>query len=87
MEALAAGLGLVVTEWGKANLDDTKGFITIISENKVNDIEYVENEIIKNREYALQHRQDILEYSKNFEWSNIIENYYFPNIEQLISKL
>ena len=87
MEALAAGLGIVVTEWGKANLDDSKEFITIIPENKVNDIEYVENEIIKNRQYSLQHRKNILEYSKNFDWHNIIENYYLPNIEKLISKL
>lgn len=86
MEALAAGLGVVVTEWGKANLDDTKQFITIIPENKVSDIEYVENEIIKNREYSLQHRKDILEYSKNFEWSNIIKNYYIPSIEKLIEE-
>lgn len=87
MEALAAGLGIVVTEWGRANLDNTKEFITIIPENKVNDIEYVENEIVKNREYSLQHRKDILEYSKNFEWFNIIKNYYLPNIEKLINKL
>ena len=87
MEALAAGLGVVVTEWGKANLDDTKGFITIIPESKVSDIEYVDNEIIKNREYSLQHRQDILEYSKSFDWIQILKNYYVPNIEKLISKL
>lgn len=87
MEALAAGLGVVVTEWGKANLDDSREFITIIPESKVNDIKYVENEIIKNRQYSLQHRQDILEYSKSFDWSNIIKNYYIPNIEKLIGKL
>ena len=87
MEALAAGLGIVVTEWGKANLDDSREFITIIPENKVNDIEYVENEIIKNRQYSLRHRKNILEYSKNFDWHNVIEKYYLPNIEKLISNL
>lgn len=85
MEALAAGLGVVVTEWGRANLDDTKEFITIIPENKVNDIEYVENEIIKNREYSLQHRQDILEYSKSFDWCNIIQERYIPSIEKIVN--
>jgi glycosyltransferase involved in cell wall biosynthesis len=87
MEALAAGLGVVVTEWGKANLDDSKGFITIIPENRVSDIEYVENEIIKNREYSLQHRQDILEYSKSFDWCNIIQEYYIPSVQKLIKKI
>ena len=47
----------------------------------------IESIIIKNREYSISHRGEILEYSKNFEWSNIIKNYYLPNIEKLISKL
>jgi hypothetical protein len=85
MEALAAGLGVVVTEWGKANLDDTKEFITIIPENKVNDIEYVENKIIKNREYSLQYRKDILEYSKSFDWIQVLKNYYIPSVEFIIN--
>jgi glycosyltransferase involved in cell wall biosynthesis len=87
MEALASGLGVVVTEWGKANLDDTKEFITIIPENKVNDIDYVENQIIKNREYSLKHRKEILEYSKSFDWCNILQKHYIPSIEKLINKL
>ena len=87
MEALAAGLGIVISEFATANLDLDKEFIDVIPENKINDIEYIESVIIKNREYSISHRQDILEYSKNFEWSNIIENYYLPNIEKLISKL
>ena len=39
MEALAAGLGVVVCEWGKANLDLDKEFITVIPEDKINDID------------------------------------------------
>ena len=73
MEALAAGLGVVVTEWGKANLDADKEFITIIPESKVNDLEFVENAIIKNREYSIAHRDEILEYAKEFEWKAVIE--------------
>lgn len=87
MEALSAGLGIVVTEWGRANLDDAKEFITIIPENRVNDISYVEEKIIENRNYSINNRQEIIEYSKNFEWSNIMKNYYLPNIEKLIGKL
>jgi len=85
MEALAAGLGVVVTEWGRANLDETKEFITIIPENKIKDLEYVEQKIIENREYSLQHRKDILEYSKNFDWVKILKNYYIPSIEKIVN--
>ena len=87
MEALAAGLGIVISEFATANLDLDKEFIDVIPENKINDIDYIESIIIKNREYSISHREEILEYSKNFVWSNVIENCYLPNIEKLISKL
>jgi len=87
MEALASGLGIVISEFATANLDLNKEFIDVIPENKINDIEYIKSIIVKNREYSISHRGEILEYSKNFEWSNIIENCYLPNIEKLISKL
>lgn len=85
MEALASGLGVVVTEWGRANLDESKEFITIIPENKIKDLEYIEKKIIENREYSLQHRKDILEYSKNFDWVKILKNYYIPSIEKIVN--
>jgi glycosyltransferase involved in cell wall biosynthesis len=85
MEALSAGLGVVVTEWGKANLDQSKEFITIIPEDKVEDIDYVEEKIIENRNYSIQNRKEILEYSKEFDWVNIIQNYYLPNVKEVIS--
>lgn len=84
MEALAAGLGIVVTQWGKANLDESLDFITVIPENKIDDIEYVESKIIENREYSLQNRKSILEYSKNFDWVQILQKYYLPSIEKII---
>jgi hypothetical protein len=85
MEALTAGLGVVVCEWGKANLDTDKEFITVIPEDKIQDISYVEQQIIKNREYSLNHRKEILEYSKNFDWVKIITEYYLPNVEKIIN--
>ena len=85
MEALAAGLGVVVTEWGKANLDADKEFITIIPESKVNDLEFVENAIIKNREYSIAHRDEILEYAKEFEWKAVLKRHYIPAVEHLVS--
>lgn len=86
MEALAAGLGVVVCEWGKANLDTSKEFITVIPEAKINDLKYVEDAIIKNREYSISHREEILEYSKEFDWVSVIKNHYIPAVRQLIGK-
>ena len=85
MEALTAGLGVVVCEWGKANLDTSKEFITVIPENKINDVEYVEQKIVENREYSLQHRKDILEYAKNFDWVKVIKEHYIPSVTKLIN--
>ena len=84
MEALASGLGVVVTEWGKANLDLSKEFITIIPEDKIKDLDYVEKKIIENREYSIKNRKEILEYSKNFDWKEILKKYYIPSIEKII---
>lgn len=86
MEALAAGLGVVVCEWGKANLDTSKDFITVIPEAKMGDLKYVEDAIIKNREYSIAHRKEILEYSKEFDWVSVIKNHYIPAVRQLTGK-
>jgi glycosyltransferase involved in cell wall biosynthesis len=85
MEAFASGLGVVVCEWGKANLDTSEEFITVISEDMINDTDYVENAIIKNREYSISHREKILKYAKQFDWMNIIEKYYMQNVNKVIS--
>ena len=85
MEALVAGLGVVVCEWGKANLDTTKEFITVIPEDKIEDISYVEEQIIKNREYSVAHRDEIREYGEQFEWVRVIEKHYLPNVEKVIA--
>ena len=40
-KALAAGLGVVVSEFATANLDLNKEFITVIPEKKISDIAFV----------------------------------------------
>jgi glycosyltransferase involved in cell wall biosynthesis len=87
MEALACGLGIVVSQFGTANLDTTKEFIDVIPEDKINDISYVESIIVKNRKYSVLHRKEILEYSKQFDWQNIITKYYIPNVKKVIEGL
>ena len=63
MEAFAAGLGVVVSQFATANLDLDKEFITVVEEDKIDDPQYVEYAIKKNREYSDAHRDEILEYA------------------------
>ena len=85
MEAFAAGLGVVISEYATANLDVDKEFITVIPEKKIKDIEYVEGQIIRNREYSIHHRQEILEYGKQFAWKKMLKEHYLPSVEKLIA--
>ena len=82
--SIAAGLGVVVSEWAAANLDIRKSFITVIPENKISDIKYMEEQIIANREYSVEHRDEIGEYAKSFVWVNVVENHYLPVVEKLV---
>ena len=84
LEAFASGLGVVVSEWASANLDLNKEFITVIPESKISDIDFVESEIIKNREYSISHRKEILDYAHQFEWSKVIEKHYIPAMKKII---
>ena len=85
-EALAAGLGVVVSECGIANLDLDKDFISVIPDSKINDIEYIEKHVIMNREYSINHRQEIRDYAKKFDWPEIFDKYYFPSIKEVIDE-
>ncbi len=85
MEAFAAGLGVVVTEWGKANLDIDKEFITVIPEKHIHDIGYIETQIIRNRNFSINNRHAILDYAQQFDWINVIEKYYLPSIQEVRS--
>ena len=85
MEAFAAGLGVVISQWAAANLDTGKKFITIIPEDKILDIKFIEHSIEENRKYSIKHRDEILHYAKQFEWCRILENHYLPNINKVIN--
>jgi len=84
MEAFAAGLGVVVSEFATANLDLDKEFITVVPEDKIDDPQYVEYLIKKNREYSVAHRDEILEYAKNFCWAKVIKDHYLPTVQKVI---
>lgn len=73
-EALIAGLGVVVSECASANLDLSRDFITIIPNNKLDDLNYVEAKIIENRTYCKTHREEIREYAlAHFSWDKIVD--------------
>jgi glycosyltransferase involved in cell wall biosynthesis len=75
-EALICGLGVVISECASANLDLTKDFITVIPNDKLLDLNYVDNEISKNRLISVKKRDEIREYGlKYFSWKSIIQTY------------
>jgi glycosyltransferase involved in cell wall biosynthesis len=74
-EALMCGLGVVLSECSAANLED-KDFITVIPNTRLEDIAFVEQEIIRNREISLSKRDEIREYGLTvFSWSTIVDRY------------
>jgi len=85
MEAMSAGLGIVISEYSTANLDTSLPFIDVIPKDKMNDIGYVTSIIERNRVVSREHRKEIRQYVKdNFDWKIIIENHYIPNIEKIL---
>ena len=68
-EALICGLGVVVSKVASANLDTSKPWITIIPDDKLDDLEYVTQKLKENREVSVASRADIREYAlANFSW-------------------
>ena len=76
LEAMSAGLGLVLSEQSTANLDLSQPFITVIPDDKSFDVEYIREKIKQNRSISLSMRKQIREYCfNNFDWSVIIGKY------------
>tara|TARA_R110000868_G_scaffold409778_1_gene696013 strand:- start:6807 stop:7745 length:939 start_codon:yes stop_codon:yes gene_type:complete len=83
LEAMSAGLGLVISEWATANLDTSLPFIDVIPENKINDIEFVTSVIEDNKKNCVGMREEIRQYVlDNFSWETIINDFYLPAIEK-----
>lgn len=83
LEAMCAGLGLVISEYATANLDLSLPFIDVISEDRIGDAEYVKRVIIENRRKSLLMRNQIREYARSFDWDIIIDE-YIEKIKKLI---
>jgi glycosyltransferase involved in cell wall biosynthesis len=86
MEALSAGLGLVISRCAAANLDTSLPFITVIEEDMISDKGHISSKIDENRKVSVRMRNEIREYGKTFDWSRIIENIYLPKVELVMTR-
>ena len=76
LEALVCGLGVVVSSAASVNLDTKLPWITVIPDEKITDVAFVEAEIARNREISLRHREQIREYGVgNFAWEKLVPRY------------
>lgn len=75
LEGLASGLGLVITEPAAQSLDTSKPWISVVPDSELENIDYLNYVIKENSKVSNAHRKEIVEYSKNFDWSNIIKKY------------
>jgi hypothetical protein len=82
-EALICGLGVVISQWSTAGLDLTKPYITVIPEDRITDLAFVESEIKRNRELSAGYRNEIREYGLSFTWSRLVDK-YVKKIQELI---
>ena len=81
-EALVNGLGVVISKYAAHDLPELP-FVTVIPDDKLEDIPYVEEKIKENREVAIGMRDDIREYAiENFSWEGLVK-LYADNIEKL----
>ena len=78
LEALSAGLGLVLSERATANLDTSLSFIDVIPEEKISDSSYITSILQKNRDTSIPLREEIREYALSFSWESIARDLYIP---------
>ena len=75
LEALSAGLGLVISKNASQNLDTSKNFIDVIPEEKLHDYQYIQSVLDKNKNYCKNNRGEIFEYAKSFKWIERAKKY------------
>tara|TARA_Y100000034_G_scaffold136751_1_gene215439 strand:+ start:3000 stop:4019 length:1020 start_codon:yes stop_codon:yes gene_type:complete len=87
LEALAAGCGVVISEFAIGNLDTNLPFIDVIPEEKMKDISFIRGVLQKNREISVIMRKEIRAYAtNNFSYDQIIRDEYIPCIKKIIEK-
>lgn len=84
-EALVNGLGVVISRHSASELDTSKPYITIIPDDKMEDLDYVQNAIQENRECSVKMRKEIREYGmETFSLTKLIDK-YVKNIESILN--
>jgi hypothetical protein len=61
-EALIAGLGVVINKSSAENIDATKDFITVIDDDKKDDIDYIREVLETNKNICRMRRKEIRDY-------------------------
>ena len=75
-EALIAGLGVVINKSSAENLDISKDFITVVDDDKKDDIEYVRALLEENKKIAKRKRTEIRQYGiEQFDIKKECEKY------------
>ena len=76
LEALSAGLGLVISEAASQNLDASLPFITIVPQDLIYNADIVSSLISNNRDTCIHiGREKIREYAQQFDWINLTQKY------------
>ena len=84
-EALICGLGVVVSEEVSVELDLNRTFIDVIPENKINDLEYIQEVVDVNKRMSRQIRKEIRRYGiDTFGLENILAYEYVPKLQSLL---
>jgi hypothetical protein len=84
-EALICGLGVVVSEAVSPELDTSKSFIDVIPEDKIDDIEYIQSVVDRNKRHSRQIRKEIRKYGiDTFGLENILAYEYIPKLKSLL---
>lgn len=82
-EALMAGLPVVINSCSTNDIDTTLPFIDVIPDDKLDDLNYIQNIIEQNKQYA--DRTRIREYAlKHFTWPRLVET-YIKNVLKICS--
>ena len=78
---MAAGCGVVISSVCQANIDTSKPWITLLEENRINDIEYLKRMIENNHIMCQGIRDTIRTYAKNeFQWNYVFQEKFLKYI-------
>lgn len=85
-ESLICGLGVVVSEAVALELDTDKDFISVIPEEKINDLVYLKYKIEENRSISASMRSEIRKYGvEKFGLRSILNKSYIHKIKEILN--